>query len=114
MANAVEREAAITPGKAQFALESFARALRQLPTIVADNAGLDAADIVARLKVAHNEGKSTAGIDVLSGEIGDMEALGIMEPFKLKLQVLLSAAEAAEMILRVDDTVKCAPRQRRG
>jgi hypothetical protein len=27
-------------------------------------------------------------------------------------QVLLSATEAAEMILRVDDIVRCAPRQR--
>ena len=28
--------------------------------------------------------------------------------------VLISAAEAAEMILRVDDIIKCAPRQREG
>ena len=28
------------------------------------------------------------------------------------IQVLVSAAEAAEMILRVDDIIKCAPRQR--
>lgn len=48
------------------------------------------------------------------GVVGDMKELGILEPFKLKLQVLLSAAEAAEMILRVDDIVKCAPRRREG
>lgn len=29
-------------------------------------------------------------------------------------QVLLSATEAAEMILRVDDIIRCAPRQRQG
>jgi len=28
------------------------------------------------------------------------------------IKVLVSAAEAAEMILRVDDIIKCAPRQR--
>ena len=28
------------------------------------------------------------------------------------IQVLVSAAEAAEMILRVDDIIKCAPRER--
>jgi T-complex protein 1 subunit beta len=28
------------------------------------------------------------------------------------VQVLVSAAEAAEMILRVDDIIKCAPRER--
>ena len=41
-----------------------------------------------------------------------MRDLGIFESFKVKLQVLLSATEAAEMILRVDDIIKCAPRQR--
>ena len=38
--------------------------------------------------------------------------LGIRESYKSKLQVLISAAEAAEMILRVDDIVKAAPRER--
>jgi T-complex protein 1 subunit beta len=41
-----------------------------------------------------------------------MEELGICEPLKLKRSVLISASEAAEMILRVDDIVRCAPRQR--
>ena len=43
---------------------------------------------------------------------GDMWALGVRESYKSKLQVLVSAAEAAEMILRVDDIIKCAPRER--
>ena len=46
------------------------------------------------------------------GEIGDMSQLGITESFKVKQQVLVSGAEAAEMILRVDDIIKQAPRQR--
>ena len=33
------------------------------------------------------------------GEIGDMSKLGITESFKVKQQVLVSGAEAAEMIL---------------
>lgn len=44
------------------------------------------------------------------GIIGDMTELGITESFQVKRQVLLSAAEAAEMILRVDDIIKAAPR----
>lgn len=46
------------------------------------------------------------------GKVDDMETLGITESFQVKRQVLLSASEAAEMILRVDDIVKSAPRQR--
>lgn len=51
-------------------------------------------------------------VDMDEGEVADMEKLGITESFQVKRQVLLSAAEAAEMILRVDDIVKAAPRQR--
>jgi hypothetical protein len=45
-------------------------------------------------------------------QVGDMDALGIFEAFKVKQAVILSATEAAEMILRVDEIIKCAPRQR--
>ena len=41
-----------------------------------------------------------------------MEALGIYESLQLKRQVLLSASEAAEMIVRVDEVVQCAPCER--
>ena len=50
--------------------------------------------------------------DMNHGEIADMVELGITESFQVKRQVLMSAAEAAEMILRVDNIVKSAPRQR--
>ena len=48
--------------------------------------------------------------DMINATVGDMESLGITESFLVKRQVLLSAAEAAEMILRVDDIIKAAPR----
>ena len=51
-------------------------------------------------------------IDMDNGEVGDMEQLGVTESFRVKQQVLISGAEAAEMILRVDNILKSAPRQR--
>ena len=105
MANAVDGEARQTPGKRQLAMEAFARALRQLPTIIADNAGYDSADLVAKIRAAHTAGDIRAGVDVRTGIVGNMQVLGITEAFKMKRQVLLSAAEAAEMILRVDSTL---------
>jgi len=44
------------------------------------------------------------------GTLGDMTELGITESFQVKRQMLLSASEAAEMILRVDNIIKAAPR----
>lgn len=46
------------------------------------------------------------------GKIDDMFKLGIIEPLKVKTQVLSGATEAAEMILRVDGIIKAAPRRR--
>ena len=48
--------------------------------------------------------------DMTKGCVGDMMLLGITESFQVKRQVLLSAAEAAEMILRVDNLLRSAPR----
>uniref|UniRef100_A0A4D5R9W8 T-complex protein 1 subunit beta n=1 Tax=Scolopendra viridis TaxID=118503 RepID=A0A4D5R9W8_SCOVI len=112
MANAVTQLAAKTPGKEAMAMESFAKALRQLPTIIADNAGYDSAQLISELRAIHNEGKTTYGLNMTEGKIDDMMKLGITESYLVKRQVLLSAAEAAEMILRVDDIIKAAPRKR--
>ncbi|KAG2436977.1 hypothetical protein HYH02_011409 [Chlamydomonas schloesseri] len=113
MAKAVEELASRTPGKKALAMEAFARALRALPATICDNAGLDSAEIVANLKAAHGaDSSSRMGVDVVRGEAGDMKELGIYESFRVRQQVLLSGTEASEIILRVDDLIKCAPRQR--
>lgn len=112
MAQAVEKLVPQTAGKKALAIEAFAKALRAMPACIADNAGYDSADLVTELRAEHHKGNSTAGLNMLNGTIGDVKQLGIYEPLKLKLHVLLSAAEAAEMILRVDDIIKCAPRKR--
>ncbi|KAI3660923.1 hypothetical protein MP638_004699 [Amoeboaphelidium occidentale] len=112
MAKAIEEKAKTTPGKSSIAMMSFASALRQIPTILADNAGYDSADLVAKLRSAHYEGKNTFGLDMFNNGVEDMRELGVTESFKLKRQVLLSASEAAEMIVRVDDIIRAAPRRR--
>lgn len=114
MARAVDELALTVPGKESIAIESFARALRALPTIIADNAGYDSSELVSQLRAAHYEQKESCemGLDMNHGIIGSMKDLRISEAYKSKLQVVVSAHDAAEMILRVDDIIKCAPRQR--
>lgn len=46
------------------------------------------------------------------GTIGSMKQLGVTESYKLKRLVVQSASEAAEMIIRVDDILRAAPRKR--
>jgi len=112
MSCAVEEAARTVKGKKALAVEAFGRALRQIPTILADNAGYDSADLVAKLRAAHYEGSADAGLDMEQGTIGSMKQLGVTESYKLKRLVVLSASEAAEMIIRVDDILRAAPRKR--
>ena len=112
MAKAIQDLANKTPGKRALAMKAFAEALKQIPAIIADNSGLDSADLISLLEAEHYKGHSTYGLDVFTGSVDDMVKLGITESYKVKLQVLLSAAEAAEMILRIDDIIRSAPRRR--
>jgi len=112
MAKAVEEEAKRTPGKQALAMQGFADALRKIPTIIADNAGLDSNDLVTRITAEHYKGNNTAGLDVENGEVGDIAAMRITESYKVKSSVVTYASEAAEMILRVDDVLRAVPRQR--
>lgn len=52
--------------------------------------------------------------DMELGQIASMRELGITESYKLKKQVVVSASEAAEMILRVDNILRATPRRREG
>jgi len=55
-------------------------------------------------------GKVNSGLDMNNGSIEDMSVLGVTECLKVKESALLAASEAAEMILRVDEIIRCAPR----
>lgn len=121
MSCAIETAARKVEGKKAIAVEAFSRALRQIPIILADNAGYDSSDLVTRLRAAHFGGQADAGLgpsfvfllsvtyalliaftDMEKGAIGSMKELGVTESYKLKRQVVLSASEAAEMIIRYD------------
>ena len=66
MAAAVDDAARHVSGKRALAVEAFGRALRMIPTILADNAGYDSADLVAKLRAAHYNGKSDAGLGMFA------------------------------------------------
>lgn len=112
MAQAVQSLVEKTEGKEQHAIQSFATALRQLPVIMADNAGLDSADLIANLRTAHANDQNSMGLDLYNGCIACMSEKKVTESYKVKRQVLISGHEGAEMIMRVDDILKSAPRQR--
>src|SRR6266550_3389801 len=72
----------------------------------APEAELDPIDILVELRSKHERATNPwFGVDVYSGEIKDMKKLNVLEPLRVKQQVVKSASEAASMILRIDDVI---------
>ncbi len=92
-------------GREALAVNAFADALEVIPRTLAENAGLDQIDILVNLRARHEGGGTYIGLDVASGELKDMMKAGVIEPLRVKEQVIKSAAETAEMILRIDDVI---------
>jgi thermosome len=92
-------------GREQLAIESFADAMEIIPKTLAENAGLDQIDSLVALRSAHEKGMKSAGLDMDTGKPIDMLKLGVVEPLRVKTQAIQSAAEAAVMIIRIDDVI---------
>ena len=93
-------------GREQLAIEAFAKATEIIPWTLAENAGLDAINVLIKLRSEH-EGKKKkySGIDVFSGNVKDMNKEKIIEPMRVKTQAIEAATEVANMILRIDDVI---------
>ena len=93
-------------GREQLAVEAYAEAVEAIPLTLAENAGLDPIDIMVALRAQHEkpDGKYF-GIEVTTGKIKNMLDLLVIEPLRVKQQVIKSATEAANMILKIDDLI---------
>ena len=92
-------------GREQLAINAFADAIEVIPRTLAESTGKDPIDLLAELRSHHDKGKANYGIDVLNGVAADMKAMGVIEPLKIKTQAIISATEATDMILRIDDVI---------
>lgn len=88
-------------------MTAFAKALEIIPRQICDNAGLDSTDILNKLRMKHAAGEKWFGVDVdgVDGVRNNMDAF-VWEPSLVKVNAISSAAEAACLILSVDETVR--------
>jgi len=98
-------------GREQLAVTAFADALEVVPRTLAQNAGIDSIDSLVELRARHDDGDTSAGLDAHTGEIVDMVDAGVVEPLTVKTRAVESAADAAEMILRIDDVISAGDLQ---
>lgn len=104
VAENLRQYASTLEGREQLAIRAFADAVEAIPLTLAENSGFDPVDSLAALRSKLALGKGY-GLDITSGDPADMMAQGVVEPLKVKTQAIKSAAEAATMVLRVDDVI---------
>ena len=61
--------------------------------------------MLMELRSQHEKGVKTAGLDVYEGKVVDMWEAFVVEPLRVKTQVVNAATESAVMILRIDDII---------
>ncbi|XP_039970997.1 T-complex protein 1 subunit eta-like [Bactrocera tryoni] len=93
-------------GKEQLLIAAIAKALEIIPRQLCDNAGFDATNILNKLRQKHAQGGQWFGVDITKEHIADNFDQCVWEPSIIKINALTAAAEAACMILSVDETIK--------
>ena len=85
-------------------MEAYADALEIIPAAIANNAGMDPLDVVMELRAAE-QGIGLYIDDDGVGKICNTLDKGIVEPESLVKQVISSATEVGNSVLRIDDII---------
>eukprot|EP00894_Picocystis_sp_ML_P005097 jgi/Pico_ML_1/55614/g1279.t1 len=92
-------------GAASYCVRAFAEAFEAIPYTLAENAGLNAIQIVTELKARHANGEVQAGINVRRGCITNIYEENVVQPLLVSTSAISLASECVRMILKIDDVV---------
>lgn len=97
-------------GKEQLIINAYAKALEVIPRALAENSGLDANEVMNKLRQKHAQSEQghSFGVDVWNeeNEICNTLERFIWEPLVVKRNYIASASEAVCLILSIDETLK--------
>lgn len=99
-------------GIQQYAINKFADSLLIIPRTLAENAGYDAVDVVARLLEQHQKGGVCVGIDIEAGagksesQFMDVNVDQVYDLYGVKSNALRLVLDCVATILRIDQIVQ--------
>jgi chaperonin GroEL (HSP60 family) len=109
------RETAYTiEGKEQVVIGKFADAVEEIPLTIARNSGMNTIDVLSELRSKTDQTSlenltKWYGIDAIERKVKDMSTKNVIEPMVVKEQILKTATEVVQMLLRVDDVFEKKP-----
>lgn len=96
------------PGLDQYAVEKFGQAFEVIPRTLAENAGLKAEEIIAKL-YAETKNSPHFGIDVSDGNVKNVVEAGILDTMESKTWAVKLTIDAVLTILKVDQIIMSKP-----
>lgn len=122
LAKQLDAYADLLPGVEQYAVRKFASALETFPKALADNSGVNGAEIINLLYADHKAGNFTHGFDIDSQipATVDVTKTKCFDLYVTKFWALNYAVEAAATVLRVNQIIMAKraggpkPRQQAG
>jgi chaperonin GroEL len=96
-------------GDAATGVKILRRALEEPMRMIAQNAGLDGAVVIEKVRSLHENKKNNVGYDVLENKYVDMLEAGIIDPVKVTRSAVENAASIAAMILTTSALVTDIP-----
>ncbi|MBW7885739.1 MAG: chaperonin GroEL, partial [Caldilineaceae bacterium] len=99
-------------GDAATGVRIMRRAFEEPMRMIAQNAGLDGAVVIEKVRMLHKDGNLTTGYDVLANDYVDMLKAGIIDPVKVTRSAVENAASIAAMILTTSALVCDIPEEK--
>nr|XP_056719604.1 T-complex protein 1 subunit theta-like [Euleptes europaea] len=93
------------PGSEQYGILEFSQALKTLPAILAENAGLPVNEVMAKMEVQHQLGTQNTGIKLVAEEAETISAIkeGLLDPLLVKHRAITLATQVTVMLLGVSE-----------
>ncbi|CAG9321312.1 unnamed protein product [Blepharisma stoltei] len=105
IAKRIKDFAATQPGLDQYAIMRYAQAFEIIPKTLAETAGLDSNEFLAKIYAENNP---HAGIDIEEGSVKDVSDF-IVDHMETKRWAIKLASDAALTVLRVDQIIMAKP-----
>ena len=109
----------LVSGRKQLVIQKFADALEEIPLTIARNAGMNEIDTLTQLRSRHsvsynnynnyNNKFNWYGINPIGRKIEEMLSKGIIEPSIVKEQIIKTAVEVTNLLIRIDDVLIAKP-----
>jgi chaperonin GroEL (HSP60 family) len=116
IASRVRKNADLDGSRKQIVLRKFADALEEIPLTIARNAGMNETDTLIKLRTKQPSSLSNKnkkfnwyGVNPIERKIEEMLSKNIIEPSLVKEQVMKTAVEVTNLLVRVDDVLMAKP-----